>query len=344
MSKIPKVVFRFAKLKDAGKINAAQCHNTRNRKTLNANSNVENIILKTCDNAYASVIEAIGKQTIRKNAVLAMEIIISASPEYFRPDEPERFGYWENDRLQAWRDVMEPWILEKFPHAVSIILHLDETTPHYQILDVPLDAKGKLNARGKFGGDNQADIKRWQDWAAEPVKALGIARGIEGSTAKHEHIQSYYAKTNASTPSLVKLPEPEPPSLMQRSSEGLIKYAMSERDSVYRSIRPTYLALAAKAKSADLAIKQKDAAVATMDKLAAEKAVLKKSADLLRELSLDDVLKRVYGAELAGDSKPTDGSRKWLLSDGREIAVSFGNAGADVWVEQGGTRFAFKVN
>ena len=336
MSKTPMVVFRVSKLKSAGQINAAHSHNIRSRKTINSNSKIENVIVKSCENAYATVIKTIGKQTIRKNAVLSMEVIISASPQYFRPSNPERFGYWEDEKLQAWRRVMEPWIQEKFPYAVSVALHLDECTPHYHIVDIPLDEKGKLSARNKYGGDSKQDIKRWQDWASEPVKGLGIARGVDGSTATHERIQNYYAKTNAITPLLAKLPQPEPPPLIRRTQEGLIKYAMCEREKVYKSIKPTYLALAAKAKCADLAIQQKDAAIATSLKLSAEKNNLKKSADLLRELPIDDVLKKLYGAMLVKGSKLNDDSRKWRLNDEREVAVSAGKNGADVWVEQGG--------
>lgn len=336
MTKTPMVVFRVSKLKSAGQINASHCHNMRSRKTINSNSKIDNVIVKSCENAYEAVINAIGNQTIRKNAVLSMEVLISASPQYFRPSNPDRSGYWEKEKLQAWRNVMEPWILEKFPHAISVALHLDECTPHYHIVDIPLDEKGKLSARSKYGGDSKQDIKRWQDWASEPVKVLGIARGVEGSTATHERIHNYYAKTNGNTPMLVKLPQPEPPPLIHRTQQGLIKYGLSEREKVYKSIKPTYLALVAKANSADSAIQQKDAAVSTSLKLATEKNIFKKKADLLREFQIDEVLKKLYGAELAKSSKLNDDSRKWSLNDGREVAVSAGKDGADVWIEQGG--------
>lgn len=336
MSNIPKVVFRVGKLKDAGKINAALAHNSRRRVTLNANLDTENIVIKSCTDAYSAVLSTIGNQTIRKNAVMAVEVIISASPQYFRPTEPGRFGYWENDKLQAWRKAVEPWILEKFPHAVSVVLHLDEATPHFHVIDVPLDERGKLSARTKFGGDKKSDIKKWQDWSALPVKHLGITRGIEGSVAMHEDIKNFYSRIGTDTPKPKKLPYPEPLPFMQRTDDGLIKFAQKERNSVYQSLRPTYLSLESKAKSVELFKAERDSAIETATKLSRDKIALKKTADLLREIPIDQVLRLIYGAELKKDCKINDNSRKWLTNDAREIAVSKGDFGLDVWIDQGG--------
>lgn len=332
----PYVVFRFSKLKDAGKINAAHGHNSRIRPTHNANPSVQNVVIKPCDDAYLSVIKTIGNQTIRKNAVLAMEIIISASPRYFRPECPEKYGFWDDDKLKLWREAMEPWILAKFPNAVSVILHLDEATPHYQVLDVPLDIKGKLNARSKFGGDNKMDAKRWQDWAAEPVAHLGIVRGIEGSSAKHEAIKHYYSRINTITPIPTLPPEPLPPSLIERTNEGLIKFANNERTTVYKSINETFKTLAAKAKVVDLSVAQKNAAIATADKLAKEKTLLKKSADLVRLLPIDDVLKRVFDARLAKVNKFENYICTWIVDATREIVISRDDHDEIKWMEKGG--------
>jgi hypothetical protein len=205
-----KVVFRINKLKSWGEIGAAVDHNLRTRPTPSAGAGGFIEIVRLVGSAPDAVREKIGDQTIRKNAVLAVEAILSASPEYFRPDDPARAGYWQEDRLKAWRDAVEPWIKEKFPHAISVVLHLDESTPHYQIIDVPLDEKGKLNCRAKFGGAEK--LAAWQDDAARPVSGLGIERGIAGSEAKHERIQAFYAAVNSPTPPVpaVKTQRPQP--------------------------------------------------------------------------------------------------------------------------------------
>ena len=195
------VVFRIAKLKSAAAINGAGKHNHRERETevgesltLNADPQrtPDNVVLKTPEgkSTYEAVMDVIGDQRVRSNAVLAIEAIISASPSYFRPDDPAAAGTYEQAALDRWREAVEPWIAERFPHAVSVVLHLDESTPHYHIIDVPLAENGKLSARSKFAGPR--DLARWQTDAAKAVEHLGISRGRESSEAHHLQVKKFY--------------------------------------------------------------------------------------------------------------------------------------------------------
>ena len=196
---MPKVVFRVAKLKHQGNVGDSLGHNHRRpgeaeKSWAHADPKRRHLNVTLVDPEPVPVAEIVKRKTgkpPRKNAVLATEIMISASPEYFRPENPAAKGTWREDRLQAWREAVEPWIAERFPHAHSVVLHLDEDTPHYHVLDVPLvdDPKTgglKLAHKVKFGGEKRRDLERWQDWAAEPVSHLGIERGERGSTATHE--------------------------------------------------------------------------------------------------------------------------------------------------------------
>ncbi|WP_045469993.1 plasmid recombination protein, partial [Sporocytophaga myxococcoides] len=224
MDKTPRVVFRIAKLKTWGEIAAAGSHNLRARPTPNAAPGGKFIQVVALDEpAHLAVQKKIGDQKIRSNAVLAVEAIISASPEYFRPDDPSRAGHWQKDRLDAWRVAVEPWIAENFPHAVSVVLHLDEATPHYQILDVALGENGKLNCRGKYGGN----LDEWQTRAAAPVAHLGIERGIEGSTAKHERVKAYYGAVNAQPPEVPAVKTPKPVPLPARTMAETIPFGQA---------------------------------------------------------------------------------------------------------------------
>lgn len=346
------VVFRIAKLKTWGQIGAAESHNLRTRPTANAGPGGFIEVVPLATSAPDAVRKVIGDQTIRKNGVLAVEIIASASPEYFRPNCPEVPGFYEPERLEAWREKMEPWIKERFPHAVSVILHLDETTPHYQIIDVPLDEKGKLNCRGKYGG--KENLVAWQDAAAATVASLGIQRGIAGSTATHDKISSFYAVVNAPTPPLpavrTQAPAPLPPRTIAEqlpmTDAKAERDALEEKNKQQRAQRDAekiaqtkamvqaWPQIAAKANLVDLAGKQRR----ERDADAARASAMKTDADKLRALPIDDVLRQVYGAELEKGSKDDHASRKFKLPDGREIAVSAGKTGGpDVWIEQGGT-------
>jgi hypothetical protein len=349
MDKTPRVVFRIAKLKSFGEIAAAGSHNLRTRPTPNAAPGGKFVQVVALDEpAHLAVQKKIGDQKIRSNAVLAVEAIISASPEYFRPEDPSRAGHWEKDRLDAWRAAVEPWIAENFPHAISVVLHLDEATPHYQIIDVPLDDKGKLNCRAKFGGT----LDEWQTRAAAPVAHLGIERGIEGSAAKHERVKAYYGAVNAPTPDVpaVKTPKPEPlpartiaetlPFGQARAERDAAETAhqqqLDQRDKEKRAkgaaIMEAWPDVSKRSAALDLERRKREQAEATAAKLVDQKKV----ADQLRALSIDTVLRRVYGAELESGSHSRHASRKYLLPDGRKIGVSPGKTGADVWVEQGG--------
>lgn len=347
--KAPKVVFRIGKLKSWGEIGAAAGHNLRARPTPNAGPGGFVEILPLAVPAPAAVREKIGDQTIRKNAVLAVEIIVSASPEFFRPDAPERAGTWEEDRLKQWRESMEPWIAEKFPHAVSVVLHLDEATPHYQIIDVPLDEKGKLNCRAKYGG--RETLIQWQDEAARAVVNLGIERGIAGSAAKHSRIKAFYEAVNAPAPAVPPVSTPKPEPLPPRSmAESLpmteakkardelesehaaqVKQRNTEKAKQQQAILKAWPAVVKRANALDIERAKREEAEAT----AARAAKLKADADRLRALPVDQVLRRMYGAELERGSKDAHRSRKYLLADGRKVAVTPGSSGADVWVEQG---------
>lgn len=358
MATAPKVVFRIGKLKSWGEIGAALAHNMRTRPTPNAGAGgfVELVPLAA---APADAVRAkIGEQKIRSNAVLAVEVVISASPEYFRPDCPERAGYSDSERLAAWREAMEPWIKATFPHAVSVVLHLDEATPHYQIIDVPIDDKGKLNCRGIYGG--KETLQAWQDRAAEPVAQLGIQRGVSGSVATNERVKKFYAAVNAPTPSLPKVstprPEPLPPRTLAEQvplSDAKIKRDELEQQAAAQrkqrdaeklaqteALKAAWPAVARKANAVDLEKKRRQEAEANAEKAQRMKA----DADKLRALPLDQVLRRVYGAELEKGSREAHASRKYKLPDGRKLAVSKGRNGADVWIEQKGTGKSGAIN
>jgi len=349
MSKTPKTVFRIAKLKSFGEIAAAGSHNLRTRPTPNAAPGGKFVQIVALDEpAHVAVQKKIGDQKVRSNAVLCVEAIVSASPEYFRPDDPSRAGHWEKDRLDAWRAAVEPWIAENFPHAISVVLHLDEATPHYQILDVPLDEKGKLNCRGKFGGS----LDLWQTHAASAVAHLGIERGIEGSTATHERVKAYYGAVNTPPPEIPAVNTPKPKALPARTmaeslpfgqahadreaAEAAHQEQQAQREKEKRAqgaaIMKAWPDVVQRSSALDLEQRKRERAEATATKLAEQKKI----ADQLRALPLDMVLKRVYGAELEKGSQERHTSRKYHLPDGRKIGVSRGQNGTDVWVEQGG--------
>jgi hypothetical protein len=135
----------------------------------------------------------------RSNAVLAVEVVMAASPEWWRRDEA---GRADPEQIRAWQEASLAWLRrEHGPNVVSAWLHTDEKSPHLHALVVPVDtapsAKGKktgprLNARKWFSGREQ--LSAMQDRYAEAVEGLGLERGVKGSKARHQRVQRHYAR------------------------------------------------------------------------------------------------------------------------------------------------------
>ncbi len=194
-------ICRIQKLK-VGAVGRSAQHTSRKRETPNADPEKQHIrIIGQPDNPNTLDLETlvrqhIGDQTIRKNAVLAVEFLLTASPEYFRPDDPGRAGYYEQQKLEYFQHKACEWLQTRYgSRIVRAELHLDESTPHIHAYMVPLDEKGKLNCRALLGGSRYR-LSELQDDFALAMKPLGLSRGIKGSRAKHTEVRKYYAAIN----------------------------------------------------------------------------------------------------------------------------------------------------
>lgn len=347
-------VLRFEKLKTFGDIGGAESHNKRERPTHNADAERTEqnryLIGSKSDNIRQLVKSKIGNQKIRSNAVLAIECVMSASPEYFRPGNPEKAGTWDQQRLDQWQDASMKWLLAKYgDRIVSAICHLDEQTPHIQAIIVPLDEKGKLNCNGLIGGSRQV-MRDLQTDYAKSVKHLGIDRGIEGSKAKHQTIRQYYERANNAFEPLPKIttplpeklpPEPERPGLFA-SKEVKQNYEtdkaawvaqmeaaqaqQAKRNAEVKAQRDRALEVARSHEAKAAQMRQLTEQVQQLKRensqLLADRQAFKAEADRLRGTDLADCLQRVYGLQEAPDSKPHHRTRKFALPEGGNIAVT----------------------
>lgn len=191
-------IARIAKLKKAN-LGISGAHTSRSKYTPNADPTKKNITV--IDNSNSSekleqlVLNKIGqhpkKRKIRTDAVYCVEILLTASPEYFRPENPTNGGYYEKDRLGAWLEASTQWLKEQYDdRIVRAELHLDEMTPHIHAYFVPLDEKGQLRCNHFF--DGRSKMRAFQDSYYDAVKHLGLERGIKGSVAKHQDVKDFY--------------------------------------------------------------------------------------------------------------------------------------------------------
>ena len=190
-------IIRTSKIKSFAQIRKIEAHQQRKQFTPNADTTKPVLTLlraSKCD-LEAFLKEGILKNVpIRKNAVIAQEILCSASPSYFRTPESD-YGRYDEGKMEKWCSATLDYLKRAYgQNLVAVTLHLDEATPHIHAIVVPLDARGRLNARELF---NPEACKRMQTEYAQALAPLGIQRGLEGSKAKHQEVRHWYTKQRA---------------------------------------------------------------------------------------------------------------------------------------------------
>lgn len=190
-------ILRFEKIKALPDLTAMAGHWDRTRPTPNADPKAQDWAVQFLhgqDGVFEVEKRLPAKR--RKDAVICLEALLSASPEYFRPDDPSKAGVYDHDRTRAWAQASMKWLKKEFGNRLaSAVVHLDEATPHIHAAIVPLDkGTGRLNAKEQFG---RTELRRFQTDYAKAVKHLGIQRGQEYSQAQHEDVQRYYGIVNA---------------------------------------------------------------------------------------------------------------------------------------------------
>lgn len=200
-------VIRIEKRKGAA-ISAIEKHNNRTTEILadgtekqwaeNADPKLKefNISIKKYEelNLNQSIhkhLKECGIDKTRKDAVKAVEILCTASPEYFNGNEFD-------DRLTAFCKQAQDFINKRYgnENIMTTDVHLDEKTPHIHFVVVPITKDNKLSAKTVCG--NRKDYQQLQDDFSDKMKNLGLKRGVKGSNAKHIEMREFYGtlKTN----------------------------------------------------------------------------------------------------------------------------------------------------
>lgn len=178
-----------------GEIGGSLSHTYRTRETLNADQNRSHMnenSIRTYDQCFRSIKNAIPEKH-RKDAVLCIEHLITASPDFFKNIDLKT----ENDFFKKSLEFVKQKYGEK--NVISHSIHRDETTPHLIVYVVPIDEKtGKLNAKKWLGG--KAKLSQTQTEFANHVKEYGLERGLERSKARHKTIKEFYAEIQKPTP------------------------------------------------------------------------------------------------------------------------------------------------
>ena len=282
----PYAIYRTAKIKTSAQLAGSANHMTRAVDTPNADPrriDLNQILIGGPDPAadVKRLLPAEGQRDKdglllrRSNSVLAVEVLVTASPEWWSEATPAMRKDWQRATLD--------WLAEAWgghQNLAHMRMHGDETTPHLTGYVVPLDERGALNCRSYIGEKQQ--LRDQQTGYAEAVAHLGLQRGVPGSKAIHQAVRRHYGAVTAPEAS-PKVPEPS------RVIWSPKEWAEEATKQMLKEIAPTV----ARAKNADQERMSRKGAEATtraqsaaLDAVKAERQAL---AGKMREIDLHDV-------------------------------------------------------
>jgi hypothetical protein len=216
-------ILRTQKLKTTHAIRRSLLHAFREQDTPNADANLagenDHYGAKSSSEALQNL-NARLPEKVRKNGVLAIEYLITASPESMHSKSKKEQNAYFDDAFE--------WLKKRHgdKNVIYSGIHRDEKTPHMYAYVVPLDPRGKLNCRHFLGGSKSlTDMQT--EFADSVGKPHNLERGIKGSKAKHVQIKDYYDRVNApieripevKTEPVKLLPDRKKPSVLSGKEE-----------------------------------------------------------------------------------------------------------------------------
>lgn len=153
---------------------------------------------------------------VRKNAVVGLAFVVSASQEFDSRDAEE-----------SYYTMAREFISERFGTIVGWSIHRDETSTHMQVTTIPLDKSGKLNARALIGGDRHR-MQRIQDEFYEQVGAPHqLDRGVSNPRTRHVSAEEFHRQTLKEDQERAENLDTRERALLQREDEAEAIVALS---------------------------------------------------------------------------------------------------------------------
>ena len=174
---MPYAILRFQKRK-AGGVAACERHNERKKEAYKSNPDID---MERSKNNYHLVappkytykkeinrkVAEAGCRT-RKDSVMMVETLITASPEFMNQLPPEE--------------------------QKAAVVHMDERTPHMHLCFVPITPDNKLSAKTILG--NQKSLSEWQTAYHERMSSRWnqLERGQSSMETKRKHVPTWLYK------------------------------------------------------------------------------------------------------------------------------------------------------
>lgn len=106
-----------------------------------------------------------------------VQIVVGASADFFRPDDPEAAGTFQADRVEQFEREAVAWLKATFgDDLIHASTHLDETTPHMHVLVAPTYQKAARKPGRKKRGETDEEFETRKREAAERPTLRTVGR------------------------------------------------------------------------------------------------------------------------------------------------------------------------
>ena len=190
MSKAQYAILRFQKYKGPT-VSRIEAHNERTKDVYASNPDIHtdlsknNFHIVSPQGRYRAMSDRMIQEAgcrVRKDSVTVVEVLITASPEFFAGKKP--------NEVKAFFDhAIEFMAIKQNPDTfLSAVVHMDEKTPHMHLCFVPLTEDKRLSAKEVIG--NKKKLTQWQDdfWKYMVRKYPDFERGESASDTGRTHI------------------------------------------------------------------------------------------------------------------------------------------------------------
>lgn len=193
---MPYAIMRFAKRR-RGSINSMEAHNERMKEQYKSNPDIDTAksaanyhLVQPQHRYYAEIMSRVeaAKCRVRKDSVLMIEALITASPEFMAArSSAEQREYFERALTFIQNEICEE-------NVFAATVHMDERNPHMHVCMVPLTPDKRLSAKTIMG--NQKKLSEWQTKFHEHMSARWneLERGASAMETHRKHIPVWLYK------------------------------------------------------------------------------------------------------------------------------------------------------
>lgn len=228
------------KISSFGELATIAAHNDRTRETPNADRERGHLNVRAvgtgdleADVRGVLALHGVDPAKARDDQVLARELLYTVSPGALRADPERADSALDADRVERFKELSWSFIEAKWSDRIAgAWWHADETTPHWQVVVVPVVAgqsdeeaereraqrqreldlaaaadgskpkrarkrkkPSRLCAKDLWGSPEL--LRRDQSEFAAAMKSLGVERGVQGSRRTHQELKRFYGDLGA---------------------------------------------------------------------------------------------------------------------------------------------------